>query len=215
MQEIAKLNEAPNYSSLEAAQYLRLPLANVRRWVKEGIVLAPEIGVSFFNLVEMHVLKGLRKDCNLPLQRIRQALDEYRETEKFEHPLLDKRLETDGIHLFLHDGDEYWNLNRSKQRGIPQILSTYLRRIDGLGTGNLVFFPFIVGETEQEPRTIQISPRIAFGRPVLSHTGISTEVIAGRFRARDSIADLAEEYEVPSASIEDAIRWELPHLNAA
>jgi uncharacterized protein (DUF433 family) len=60
-----------------------------------------------------------------------------------------------------------------------------------------------------------MSPNIAFGRPVLANTGIATDVIAGRFRARDSVSDLADEYCVPISMIEDAVRWELPLLHAA
>jgi uncharacterized protein (DUF433 family) len=209
----------PNYSSVEAALYLRLKVQDVRRWVGEGIVQSPDGGISFLNLLELHILKGLRKQFGVPLQRIRHALEEYREencrAEYSDHPFLDPRLETDGIHLFLHEGDEYLNLNRLRQRGFPQILSTYLRRIDRLASGEFHFFPFIVGEDAHEPRTIQISPTIAFGRPVLARTGIATDVIAGRFRARDSISDLAEEYEISPGLIEDAIRWELAQLNVA
>jgi len=207
----------PNYSSVEAALYLRLKVQDVRRWVDEGVVRGPRGGISFLNLLELHILKGLRKQFGLPFQRIHRALEEYKEeysrSEYSDHPFLDPRLETDGIHLFLHDGDEYLNLNRPRQRGFPQILSTYLRRIDRLAGGEFQFFPFIVGEDPNEPRTIQISPNIAFGRPVLARTGIATDVIAGR--ARDSISDLAEEYGVSSALIEDAVRWELPQLNVA
>jgi uncharacterized protein (DUF433 family) len=205
----------PNYSSVEAALYLRLKLEDVRRWVNEGVVRSPSGGISFLNLLELHILKGLRREFRLPLQRIRRAIEEYSQTEHSEHPFLDPRLETDGMHLFLHDGDEYLNLNRPRQRGIPEILSTYLQRIDRLPNGEFQFFPFIVGDDSLEPRTIQMSPKIAFGRPVLAQTGIATEVIAGRFRARDSIADLAEEFGVSSSMIEDAVRWELPQLNAA
>lgn len=215
MPDYARSYEIPNYSSVEAALYLRLKLGDVRRWVGEGIVRAPNGGISFLNLLELHILKGLRREFGLPLQRIRRALEEYNETEHSEHPFLDPRLETDGIHLFLHDGDEYLNLNLPKQRGIPAILSTYLRRIDRLDNHEFRFFPFIVREDAHEPRTIQMSPEIAFGRPVLANTGIATDVIAGRFRARDSVSDLASEYDVPIAMIEDAVRWELPHLNAA
>lgn len=207
--------ETANYSTVEAALYLRLRPEDVRRWTGAGILNAPEGGLSFLNLMELHVLKGLRREFNLPLQRIRRALEEYSQTEHTDHPFLDPRLETDGIHLFLHEGDEYLNLNRPSQRGIPQILSTYLRRIDRLANREFQFFPFIVRDDINEPRTIQMSPRVAFGRPVLANTGIATEVIAGRFRARDSIAELAEEYGVPPSMIEDAVRWELPQLNAA
>ncbi|MDR3738708.1 MAG: DUF433 domain-containing protein [Terracidiphilus sp.] len=215
MATYAETYRLANYSYVEAALYLRLQLDAVRRWAGEGIVRAPEGGLSFLNLLEIHVLKGLRRDLGVSFQRIRHALEEYRETEKSDHPLLDPRLETDGIHLFLHDGDEYLNLNLPKQRGIPQVLSTYLHRIDRLDNQEFRFFPFVVSDDAEEPRTIEMSPRVAFGRPVLANTGIATEVIAGRFKARDSIADLAEEYGVSTSLIEDAVRWELPHLNAA
>lgn len=215
MPDFYELNETPNYSFMEAATYLRLRPSDVQRWVSQGAIEASSGGVSFHNLLEMHILKGLRKQSGLPMQRIRTALAEYRQTERTQHPLLDPRLETDGIHLFLHEGEEYVNLNRGRQLGIPQILATYLRRIDRMETGEKLFFPFVVTEEATEPRIIQISPRIAFGRPVLAGTGISTEVIAGRFRSRDSIADLAEEYGVEPAIIEEAIRWETPQLNAA
>ena len=218
MPAYGELYRMPNYSSVEAALYLRLKLPDVRRWVSEGVVQAPSGGISFLNLIELHILKGLRREYGLPIQRIRRALEEYSETERteyLEHPLLDPRLETDGAHLFLHDGDEYLNLNRPRQRGFPEILSTYLRRIDRLKNAQIKFFPFIVREAPDEPRTVEMSPNIAFGRPVLANTGIATDVIAGRFRARDSITDLAEEYGVPPSMIEDAVRWELPYLNAA
>lgn len=211
----AETYQLANYSYVEAALYLRLQLDAVRRWTSEEIVRAPLGGLSFLNLLELHILKGLRRDLGVSFQRIRRALDEYRETERSDHPLLDPRLETDGIHLFLHDGEEYLNLNRPKQRGIPQVLSTYLHRIDRLENREFRFFPFVVSEVADEPRMIEMSPRVAFGKPVLANTGITTEVIAGRFKARDSIADLADEYGVSTSMIEDAVRWELPHLNAA
>jgi uncharacterized protein (DUF433 family) len=207
--------EVPNYSTVEAALYLRLKVQDVRRWTGEGVICSPAGGISFLNILELHILKGLRREFGLPFQRIRRALEEYNQTEYSDHPFLDPRLETDGIHLFLHNGDDYLNLNWSGQRGFPQILSTYLRRIDRFANGEFNFFPFIVGEDAQEPRSIQMSPNVAFGRPVLASTGIATDVIAGRFRARDSISELAEEYCVPIAMIEDAVRWELPQLNAA
>jgi uncharacterized protein (DUF433 family)/DNA-binding transcriptional MerR regulator len=209
------LMEVPNYSLIEAAHYLRLKPHDIRRWINDEIIRASSKGLSFQNILELHILKGLRKETGLPMQRIRKALQEYGQTENTRHPLLDRRLETDGLHLFLHDGDEYFNLNRSRQMGFPQILSAYLTRIDRLENGEFVYFPFITSEDADEPRTIQMTPSVAFGRPVLAKTGIATDVIVGRFRARDTISDLAEEYGVSPAMIEDCVRWELPQLNAA
>jgi len=210
-----QLNEAPNYGLTEAAMILRLNTKVVRNWIKEGVINVDRKGLSFVNILELHILKGLRKETQLPMQRIRRALEEYGQTESTAHPLLDTRLETDGVHMFLHEGDEYFNLNRSRQMGIPQILSVYLKRIDRLKNGELIYFPFIAGETADEPRTIQMSPRVAFGRPVLAETGITADIIVGRFRARDTVAELAEEYGVPAAMIEDCVRWELPQSHVA
>jgi uncharacterized protein (DUF433 family) len=215
MNKFEALNEAPNYSFAEAAHYLRLKQGDIRRWVGNDVVRASGKGLSFFNLLELHTLKGLRRGTGLPMQRIRRALIEFSAMENSAHPLLDPRLETDGLHLFLHDGDAYFNLNQSGQMGLPQILSTYLKRIDRFESGEMIFFPFIASEDADEPRTIQMAPQIAFGRPVIANTGITVEVIAGRFRARDTVSDLAEEYGVPSRLIEEAIRLEFPLLNAA
>jgi uncharacterized protein (DUF433 family) len=215
MNKFKTLNEAPNYSVAEAAHYLRLKQQHIRRWIDNEIICTQGNGLSFFNLLELHTLKGLRKGTGLPMQRIRRALLEFGAMENSAHPLLDTRLETDGLHLFLYDGDAYFNLNRAGQMGLPEILSMYLKRIDRFESGEMIFFPFIASEDADEPRTIQMAPQIAFGRPVLANTGIAVDVIAGRFRARDTVSNLAEEYGVPARLIEEAIRLEFPLINAA
>jgi uncharacterized protein (DUF433 family) len=208
MNKFQALNEAPNYSIPETAHYLRLKQQEIRRWIDIEVVRTSGKGLSFFNLLELHTLKGLRKGTGLSMQRIRKALAEFSAMESSAHPLLDPRLETDGLHLFLHDGDAYLNLNRAGQMGLAEILSTYLKRIDRFDSGEMIFFPFIASEDADEPRTIQMAPQIAFGRPVLANTGIAVDIIAGRFRARDTVSDLAEEYGVPPRLIEEAIRLE-------
>ena len=209
------LLEIPNYGLSETAHILRVPAHDIRRWIDDGLVQSSSKGVSFRNLLELHILKALRKESRLPMQRIKRALEEFGQIESVAHPLLDPRLETDGIHLFLHAGTEYLNLNRHRQMGMPDIVSIFLRRIDRHADGGMTYFPFISSESVNDPRAIQMTPNVAFGRPVLANTGISADVIVGRFRARDTIHALAEEYGVSATMIEDCVRWELPQLNAA
>ncbi|MGC8550467.1 MAG: DUF433 domain-containing protein [Acidobacteriaceae bacterium] len=202
---------------IEASRFLKLPYQRVRSWSHDGGLIANDHPglLTFNNLLELHVLNGLRKEHELTLRRIRMALEHYRTEYDNPHPLLDPRIETDGFSLFLRDGEDVVNLNRAGQLAIPKIVSTYLRRIER-HNDDVRFFPFVVRDVEDEPKSVQITPSIAFGKPVLAGTGITTEVIAGRFLNRDSIADLAEEYGVDESKIEDALRWELPHLlNAA
>ena len=95
---------------------------------------------------------------------------------------------------------------------MPAIIASYLSRLERRD-GIINFYPFTGGrDSADEPKLVLITPELAFGKPVLAGTGITTEVIAGRFMARDSMQELAEEYGVSPKQIEEAIRWELPKL---
>jgi len=51
-----------------------------------------------------------------------------------------------------------------------------------------------------------IDPYVYFGRPVLVGTGIPTAVIADRYKAGDSVDDLANDYGRQWLEIEEATR---------
>ena len=53
-----------------------------------------------------------------------------------------------------------------------------------------------------------INPLVAFGRPVVSGTGIPTAIIAERWKAGESFNDLAKDYGLEREKIEEAIRCE-------
>ena len=54
-----------------------------------------------------------------------------------------------------------------------------------------------------------IDPHISYGRPVLVGTGIPTAVVAERYKAGESIDELAEDYGRSRKEIEEANRCEL------
>lgn len=210
--------DTPAYSCLQAAHYIGIPSHTLRRWIGEDGLIATlnPSAVSFNNLAEAHVLKSMRRVHGLSLQKIRKALQELARVRKTAHPLLDETFETDGVDLCIREQDEVINLSQHRQREIREFVSLYLQRIERNDAGRATrLYPFVVADHETEPRTISISPRISFGRPVLADTGISTSVIVGRFNARDSVADLAREYDVAPAVLEDAIRWEMNRGRAA
>ena len=65
------------------------------------------------------------------------------------------------------------------------------------------------------PTPVEIDPCIAFGRPVLTHRAVPTAVLADRFKAGDTLQELAEDYDATAAEIEEAIRCELDRPEAA
>src|SRR6185436_18995088 len=91
--EHAKLpdpREAPAYALSEAAHYLDIPRATLRAWclgqqyVRDGEtrLFRPVLHIadsrrgvlSFFNLIEAHVLDALRRRHEVSLQKVRRAL---------------------------------------------------------------------------------------------------------------------------------------------
>jgi uncharacterized protein (DUF433 family) len=209
--------ELPAYGCNEAARYIGLPYHTLRLWVSDtGLIRTPAPNIlSWNNLAEAHVLKAMRKVHGLSMQGIRKALRELENVRATRHPLLDESFETDGVNLCIREEDRVINLSRHRQQEIKDFVTIYLHRIKRNRGVATYLFPFVVADTADEPKSISISPKVSFGKPVLAGTGVSTSVIVGRFKARDSISDLAREYEVSESVLEDAVRWELGRAEAA
>ena len=210
--------DQPAYSCRLAAQYAGLSYATLRSWIgSDGLITTPTASIlSFNNLAEAHILKAMRRVHGLSLQRIRKALSELSTIRQTAHPLLDESFETDGVNLCIREEDDVINLSKRSQREFREFVALYLHRIQRNPEGRVTrLYPFVISEREDEPKSISISPTVSFGRPVLTGTGVSTSVVVGRFNARDSVHDLAEEYQVDVSVLEDAIRWEMSKGKAA
>jgi uncharacterized protein (DUF433 family) len=175
--------------------------------------------LSFYNLIEAHVLSALRREHNVALWKIRKALDYVGSHFPARHQLADHRFETDGVDLFLERYGRLINLSQEGQLAMRGIIKAYLRRIERDRKGLPIrLYPFTRKGMEpahaDEPRAVVIDPLVSFGRPVLRGTGIPIVAIAERYKAGESIAELADDYERAPGEIEEAIRSEL-QLEAA
>jgi uncharacterized protein (DUF433 family) len=56
---------------------------------------------------------------------------------------------------------------------------------------------------------VVIDPYVSFGRPVLTRSGLPTVVIAERYKAGESVDELADDYDRERLEIEEAIPCEL------
>lgn len=223
--------EMPAYRVAEVAHYLRMPKATVRAWaVGQGkfdpvLTLEAHEGVpllSFVNLIEVHVLDALRREHDIPLRKARRVL---RLLSRFFpdslHPLADHDLLIDGGEVFVEHLGSLVSASHEGQIAIRELLEAHLRRVerDPMGRASRLY-PFTRKRADRqsllaEPKFVMIDPEIQFGRPVLAGTGIPTLVIADRYKAGESISDLARDYNRPEKEIEEAIRCELPLPTAA
>jgi uncharacterized protein (DUF433 family) len=218
--------ELPAYSIREGAHYLRIPVATLRSWVL-GRYYPTESGrrlfqpiialrdphrgeLSFINLVEAHILAAIRRKHSVPLPKVRQALRYIRNQFPSRHPLADHRFETDGLNLFVQKWGQLINISQRGQLAIRRLLEAHLRRIErdphGLPTR---LYPFTRKFEPEEPRVVVIDPFVSFGRPVIVGTGIPTAVVAERYKAGETIDELAQDYGHQRLGIEEAIRCEL------
>jgi uncharacterized protein (DUF433 family) len=209
---------------------LRMPEATLRSWVAGR--LYPVAGrlkrsqplihlddpkheyLSFINLVEAHVLAAIRRRHGVKLPKVRNALDYVRRQFKVEHALVDQTFQTDGLDLFVERYGELINASREGQRAMKEIIGTYLERIGRDAKGlPIKLYPF-TRDTQAEaapasdPRVVVMNPKISFGRPVIDGTGVPVSSIYERYRAGDSVANLAQDFQLEIGAIEEAIRCE-------
>jgi uncharacterized protein (DUF433 family) len=99
---------------------------------------------------------------------------------------------------------------------MADLIRAYLERIDRDAKGlPIKLYPFMRTQpARDQPRTVVIDPRVAFGKPVIAGTGIPTAVLAEQFKAGDPVPLLAKEYGAQEEAVWDAIRCEL-ELEAA
>ena len=221
-----ELREMPAYGINEAAHYLGIPKATLRSWVMgrpyltetgkrffKPIIELPDKEqrlLSFVNLVEIHVLDAIRRTHGVTFGRVRKAVEYLKNQLGSRHPLAEQRFVTDGVDLFVEMFGQLVNISREGQLAIKELIQAHLRRIerDPLGLP-IRLYPFTRERKPDEPKIIVIDPNISFGRPVLVGTGIATTIIAQRYKAGESIEELAGDYGRSKSEIEEAIRCEL------
>lgn len=223
--------ELPAYGLPEAARYLRMPEATLRSWVLgrpyptaggqrffRPVIHLPESNspvLSFMNMIEAHVLEAIRRQENIPLRKVRAAVVFLERHYHSRHPLAEHQFETDGLDLFIEKAGLLINLSQEGQLAIRGIVAAYLRRVERDVKGlPIKLYPFTRKRDSEEPRAVVIDPFVSFGRPVLAGTGIATAVLAERFKAGESVEELAQDYGRSVLEIQEALRCELP-LEAA
>ncbi|MDA0991597.1 MAG: DUF433 domain-containing protein [Verrucomicrobia bacterium] len=217
--------DAPAYAIAEAAHYLRLPAATLRSWVlgrqyptaEGGARFRPLIRpasrkpplLSFWNLIEAHVLRSLRTEHGVSVPALRSALNYSEKELGIQRLLLRPELRTNAGKVFLERYGALIELSASGQLAMRRVLEEYLKRVEWDRSNFPVqLYPFLPGGAATEERPIVIDARIAFGRPVIASKSISTHAIAERIDAGESVDDVAADYGLDLSEIEQAAVYE-------
>ena len=214
--------EIPNYTIEEGARYLHVAESVLRYWTVGRAGVAPLTTVyswrpfllSFKNLVELYVLESLRNVHGINIRSIRRDVEELRREKPSKYPLADYQLATRQRKIYLEDsGNELINLSAGGQHAFKEILVPFLKRVDRDTKGIAErLFPFTQTKYQQSPltapRVVVIDPTIAFGKPVLVNSRISTAFLLSRKLGGATIPQLAADYGRSEEEIAEAIHLE-------
>jgi uncharacterized protein (DUF433 family) len=162
------------------------------------------------NLVEAHVLTGMRRHHGVGLPQVRRALEYVQNKCGVDRPLIDQSFQTDGISLFIEQLERLVNASKGGQFAMPDLLPQ-LERIDrDLHGLPIKLYPCTrtaeACNPASDPKIVVMNPRISFGRPSVG--GVATSTIWSRFCAGDSPSYLASDFGLSPEQIEEAIRCE-------
>jgi uncharacterized protein (DUF433 family) len=220
-----ELRAQPAYSVVEAARYVKVAPATLRSWVVgrpyprgDGVArfqplirpasIQPTM-LSFWNLIEAHVLRSLRSEHGVSIAEVRTAVTYAEQSLGIDGLLRRHELRTHAGKVFLDRYGELIKLSASGQLAMRRMFENYLKRVEwDEREFPIRLFPFIAAEGEPADRPIAIDPTIAFGRPVLLRVGVSTAAIVDRIDAGETVAELAVDYGLSSDEIEQAIVYE-------
>ncbi len=221
IRDLRDLRDIPNYTLPEVSRWLGLVPSTLRAWLRgqDSPTKAATRGahhpvhpagldplrLSFWDLVECNVLASIRKRYAVTLEKVRGVLDYVAKELGKTRPLIDQEFSTDGVDLFVEQCGKLIDGSQQGQVAMREILEASLARIESDEAGLAVrLFPW--RRDPHEPRIVAVDPRIAFGQPVLAATRVPVDVIFDRFRAGDSMVQLARDYRVERDAIEDLVR---------
>lgn len=229
--------ELPLYGFADTARYLKLHINTLRSWVygrtyyaenkirkSLPVIQLPDKNkplLSFMNLVEVHVLSAITRVHKVQFKKVRLALEYLEEKSLSKHPLADTEFWTDEFDLFIEKSGDLICASRDGQIIMQEVIEQYLLRVDrDVDLSAFRIYPFSKeilfsslrekpkSTLEKAPKNISIEPLIAFGRPTIAGTGVATNVIAGRFKAGEKVENLANDYEITEAQVQEAIDYE-------
>ena len=205
------------YDLASAARFIHMNSSTLRNWVHgtrgfQPVLELPQRGfLSFVNLTEAFVLLAMRRRYEIPLPRVRAAMQYVEQQMGVDHPLAFQQFKTDKVDLFVETAAG--NVNASKRGQLRHAALSALDRVEWVHDRPVALFPLLRGNDPS--RSVKISPFVAFGSPVIAGTRIPTQVVWQRFQAGESIEALALDYNVEKEKVEEAVRAETSEADSA
>lgn len=212
----------PLYNYAEADRLAGVPRSTSNRWVKgynyrndrgqrvmqPSMTAGPEGrtegGVSFFDLISIKAIDGLRKR-GFGARKIRDVVRYCQDELGVDYPFVTLRFKTGRREIYMHAGDGRLLEVLGGQQGAQawdQILDPFLKDLDYHNDFAHRWWP--LGKDE----LVMVDPGYGFGLPVIVGSGLRTELVAERRDAGDPPQVIAYDFGLTPEQVESALRLE-------
>lgn len=196
------------YTPSDAARLANLPVNTARRWlVRGGTPAAPPGPVSFLDLIELVMVREIKKTTGLSTRTIRRHLCEAERLLGTTRALARQRFLVDGSHLFvgLSDSGEapFVELGTNGQVQLEKILVERAQALDFADDLACRWYPL------GRARGVVVDPAVGWGSPVVAGTRILTRTLASAVRGEENDFDkVARLYELTTEQVHAAVEYE-------
>ncbi|WP_168072821.1 hypothetical protein [Caulobacter sp. SSI4214] len=202
---------AGGFSPVEVARLINVPISTLRSWLHgANPVIVPDyeplngrLLMSFDAFVEARAIAYFAEE--LPLQRLREIMREFRAVTGERHPLAkDQQFVTDKFRILEVVGDAYVNVV-NQVYAEPTLMAPALR-------GQVVWDNGAARYFMPDPKNlplVRVDPRHAFGRPVIIENGrvVTTSALADSAED-EGMEEAADWFEVSSEAVRQAQQFE-------
>ncbi|MBJ6610609.1 MAG: DUF433 domain-containing protein [Candidatus Thiothrix moscowensis] len=220
------------YSAREAAHIIRVPATTLHRWVfgyrSKNVVHAglwqPEIRepgiISFHDLLELKLVHEFRQH-GLSLPVIREAARIAREEFGTSYPFARQYFYTDGKKVFLEAAQQMGDAHLvdviSKQYVMENVYRpSFLASIDYSSIGDAErWYPVNDAQHGGQDKSVVLDPQRAFGKPILTQSGIPTRVLYDAYRLDEPLDVIAANYAITPEEVKQAVLYESRLQDAA
>lgn len=215
------------YTPVEASRLLRVPAGKIVRWLRGDEVKGqwyeplwrPQVDIGdgktylgFRDLMEMRTAHAFMA-IGVSATMIRKAINEAKLSVDDERPLSTKKFMTDGRSIFLEIANESGDAKLVDlfrgQYTFKRIIEASLRGVEFEGIIPTRWWPASIAQK------IVLDPERSFGQPIEADTGVPTAVLAAAVKAEGSVEAAANIWQVPTRSVQRAVKFEMELAAAA
>lgn len=203
----------PSYKVGDAARFARISPATAFRWqsIRANKPLLStrqeRASFSYLQLIELAVV-ALIKKAGIKFDEIRQAREYVSKELGSEFPFAEYKFKTDGASLLLNvsdfnSDDVREHLVHTGQKRGQMAWSAILPLLQHFDYEDNLVSRWLITEGQSK---IFIDPKIAFGAPHIE--GVATWVMGDKFKAGNSIEEIAYDYDLTAEQVREALIFE-------